>query len=144
MTSKSLQITDLESAGWKAREVAGFMGLAGPLWTRRDPQLAGSWQYGLLTDDRHTNPIELVHGGVLTTLMDHAVSLVAWSESGRQPCVTVELSTHFVESAKPGDFLVASASLTHKTRSILFLRGLISVQSRPVLQAQAIMKLVKS
>ena len=137
----------LATAGWKSRDMLGFMGLAGPLWTRRiedSGEHPASWQFGLLVQARHLNPVGIVHGGALTTLIDHAVSLQAWSHSGRQPCVTVELTTHFVGAAREGEFLVADAQVTHATRSMLFLRGAISVEDRPVLLAQAIMKVTRS
>lgn len=137
----------LVAQGWKARDTPGFMGVAGPLWTRRTNDStddSGRWQYGLLIQAHHLNAVGIVHGGALTTLIDHAVSLRAWSYCDRQPCVTVDLSTHFVGAARQGEFLVASAEVTHATRSLVFLRGMIHVDDRPVLQTQAIMKRMRS
>lgn len=131
----------LESLGWKQRDTPGFIGLAGPLWTRRDDQ---GRRYGILIEEKHLNPVGVTHGGVLTTLIDHAVSIEAWEVNERRACVTVDLSTHFTGSAQLGEFVQASVELTHVTGSLLFLRARLDVAGRPIAQAQAIMKRLRT
>ena len=130
----------LQAARWKARSLPGFMGTAGPLWTRRED---AGWGYGLLAEARHLNPLGVVHGGTLLTLLDHAISTVAWEASGRLPCVTLQLDTHFLASVSEGEFAEARAEVSHRTSKLMFMRGHLTVEGRPVLTAQAIMR-VKS
>ena len=76
--------------GWNPRSLDGFFGLVGPLWTRKEE---GTWAYGFMAEPRHTNPAGVVHGGMLVTLIDHALSAIAWEANERRPCVTVQLDT---------------------------------------------------
>ena len=71
--------TDPRSAGWRERAASGFIGLTGPLWTRRE---ANGWGYAFVAEARHTNPAGIVHGGMLMTLVDHAIATVAWDSAG--------------------------------------------------------------
>ena len=141
MQEKTNDQSGLESGGWKQRNIPGFIGLAGPLWMRRDDQ---GRRCGILIEEKHLNPVGVTHGGVLTTLIDHAVSIEAWEANERRACVTVDLSTHFTGAAQLGEFVQASVELTHVTGSLLFLRARLDVADRPIAQAQAIMKRLRA
>ena len=43
--------------------IPGHMEMLGPLLAQRAGDL---WRYALQTDERHANPVGLVHGGVLS------------------------------------------------------------------------------
>lgn len=129
----------LEAEGWKPRELGGFMGAAGPLWTRREAQ---GWRYGLLVEARHLNPAGAMHGGALVTLFDHVVSTVAWEACGRQACVTLQLDSQFLAAVKVGQFVEAGASVEHRTRGLMFMRGQLSAGGQTVLSGQAILKVM--
>ncbi|MDP3204874.1 MAG: PaaI family thioesterase [Hydrogenophaga sp.] len=130
----------LQEQGWKSRQLAGFMGHSGPLWTRRE---VDGWVYGLLAEDRHLNPAGMVHGGALTTLIDHVLSTVAWEACERSPCVTVQLDTHFLAEVRAGDFAQAKANVTARTGSLVFVDGTVHVDGRSVLAARAVMKVLR-
>lgn len=127
------------SQGWKPHQLPGFMGLAGPLWSRRED---ADWAYGLQVQPQHLNPARLLHGGALLTLLDHALSTIAWQAADRLPCVTVQLDSHFLGAVAQGDFVVVRGQLTRRTRSLLFLQARAQVGETLVAQAQAIMKAV--
>ncbi len=138
--SNSQQAGVLQEQGWKPRELGGFMGHSGPLWTRRE---GDGWAYGLLAEARHLNPAGVVHGGALATLIDHALSTVAWEACDRAPCVTVQLDTHFLAEVRAGQFAQARATVTARTGGMVFMEGLVQVDGRPVLAARAILKLAR-
>lgn len=125
--------------GWKKRSLGGFMDCAGPLWTNKEED---SWAYGILAGERHLNPARLVHGGLLETLMDHALSSIAWEASGRQKCVSLQMDTHFLASAGAGMFIEARGRVVHNTPGTFFMQGMLTVDSRPVMSAQALMKVL--
>ncbi|MFZ4287782.1 PaaI family thioesterase [Variovorax sp. HJSM1_2] len=135
--------TRLLSQGWKQVKSAGvFMDLVGPLWARREREgVAAAWRYGLLLTPRHLNPAGVVHGGLLETLMDHALSAIAWEAAGRVPCVSVQLDSHFLSAARAGEFIEASGLVVHRSQSMVFLRGGLCVAERQVMAAQALMKI---
>ncbi|WP_332741864.1 PaaI family thioesterase [Hydrogenophaga sp.] len=133
-------IDRLQAQGWKSRQLNGFMGHSGPLWTRRE---GDGWVYGLLAEDKHLNPAGVVHGGALATLIDHVVSTVAWEACARTPCVTVQLDTHFLAEVRAGDFALARAGITARTGSLVFVDGLVQVEGRTVLTARGVMKMLR-
>jgi uncharacterized protein (TIGR00369 family) len=122
--------------GWTPRTLPGFAGLVGPLWTRRE---ADGWAYAILVEDRHANPAGLAHGGLVSTLADHALSVVAWEANARRPCITVALDVRFLAPARPGDFLVARGRVVRQTGSLAFLDGRITVREVDIATATAIM-----
>ncbi len=140
MTERETLAAQLAAQGWKQRQLAGFIETAGPLWTRREE---GGWAYGLLLGPGHANPAGVAHGGSLVTLADHAISTVAWDAAGRVACVTVQLDTHFMTAARPGEFVEARAQVRHRSGSMVFMQGTLSVGDRTVLVAQAVMKVMQ-
>ena len=131
--------TDPRSAGWRERAAGGFIGLTGPLWTRRE---GDGWGYAFVAEARHTNPAGIVHGGMLMTLVDHAIATVAWDSAGRKPCVTITLDTQFIAAVRPGDFVEARAAVTGRTSSMVFARGVVAVGVATVLTASAVLKVL--
>ena len=122
--------------GWTPRTLPGFAGLVGPLWTRRE---GDGWAYAILVEDRHANPAGLAHGGLVSTLADHALSVIAWEANARRPCITVALDVRFLAPARPGDLLVARGRVVRQTGSLAFLEGRVTVGDIEVATATAIM-----
>ncbi|ADZ71565.1 PaaI family thioesterase [Polymorphum gilvum] len=138
MTQDVLEERQGEASPWKEMRAGRFLDRIGPLLAARDD---GAWRYGLRVDDSHTNPVGLVHGGVIFSLIDHAIALVAWEAADRHAAVTLQLDTRFLETARAGDLLEAGARLRHRTHSLLFLDADVTVGGRPIAAASAIMKL---
>jgi acyl-CoA thioesterase len=73
---------------------------------------------------RHLNSWSVVHGGVLMTLLD-----VAMAVAGRSPDpavgggATVEMKVSFLQPAKAGSHLLASAQAFHRSGSMAFCDG---------------------
>ncbi|MGR3462189.1 MAG: PaaI family thioesterase [Roseovarius sp.] len=124
---------------WKAVKTGEFMDLMGPLL--RSTRTEDKNTYGLQTTDIHKNHIGLVHGGVLTSLMDQVLAIVAWNAADRQPTVTVQMDTRFLGAAKAGDFLETRAAVRHASRSLIFVDAEISSSTGPIASASAIMKI---
>jgi uncharacterized protein (TIGR00369 family) len=110
----------------------------GPLWSRRDE---GEWKYGFLTDAKHASPAGVIHGGLLATLMDHALSAIAWEAAGRVPCVTVQLDTHFLSAVQQGSFIVARGRITRQSSTLIFMQGVLSVENEDVVTGNALLKI---
>lgn len=129
----------LGAEGWRSKALPGFAGLIGPLWVRKE---AAGWAYGLLTTQDHLNPAGVVHGGLLTALMDHALSAIAWEALGRRACVTVQLDTLFLSAARAGQFLEARGRVLRETSSLVFMQGELSAGGNAVVAASAVLKLI--
>lgn len=128
---------DPAADGWKPRSLEGFAGLVGPLWTRKEGE---SWAYGLLAEAKHANPAGLVHGGMLMTLIDHALSAIAWEAAERKPCVTVQVDVKFIAPVRPGQFVEARGRVLKRTSGLVFMQGVLAAQGAEV--ASAVLKIV--
>lgn len=127
---------------WRQMKIGGFIDHIGPLLARRnDKESGGGWRYGLRSEPHHANPLGILHGGVITSLIDHAIALVAWEAADRQPTVTVQVDTRFLGAAKVGDLVEVQAALHHKTRSLIFLDAEVTVDGKSIASASSIMKL---
>lgn len=130
---------DPASNGWEPHSDAGFIGLVGPLWQRRD---GDRWTLGLVTQPKHHNRRGVVQGGVLMTFADRALGMAAWQETGHQPQATIQLDVQFVETVKIGEFVEAQCEVVRRTRSVIFMRGTLVVGSHLVATANGIWKIL--
>jgi acyl-coenzyme A thioesterase PaaI-like protein len=109
-------------------------------WSRR---IDGAWCYGLATTSLHANPQGAVHGGVMMTLADHALSMLAWDAAERAPCTTIQLNTHFLDAVEPGAFIWVAGEVARRTRALVFMRGIIRVGERDVAAADGIWRILR-
>jgi len=96
----------LKSSGWAIVDTTGFLSLVGPLWHRL---VNGEHEYALIAQDKHHNRRGLVQGGLLMTFADRSCGMTARFVSGRPTLATVQMDTHFVDSAKIGETYVQAA-----------------------------------
>jgi uncharacterized protein (TIGR00369 family) len=125
--------------GWREMKIGGLIGAIGPLLAQRSGE---SWRYGLRTAEMHANPLGVIHGGTLTTLLDQTATLIALWLTGQKAVMTVQMDTRFLTPARVGDLIEGDARLRYRTRSMLFLDAQLSVQGRAIADASVIMKLV--
>ena len=80
-------------------------------------------EVGLIIETKHLNRSGVLHGGVLTTIMDAALGYTGiHSPPGEEPrrAFTLSLSSHFIAVAKPGSRLTVSARRSGGGRSVFF------------------------
>ncbi|MDK3016827.1 PaaI family thioesterase [Pseudodonghicola flavimaris] len=128
-----------EEITWKPLQAGAFMDGLGPVKAARDVE--GDFVYALDTTGAHANVLGQVHGGVIASLLDQTVAMVAWHTADRAPTVTVQMDTRFVAPAQPGVRLTARARLRHRTGGMMFLDAEISDGARLVALATAVMKI---
>lgn len=85
----------------------------------------GYAKMSLVLEEEHTNPNGVVHGGVLTTLMDEACGWAVLSVRGiaamvEAPHATVDMNVSFLSGARPGDEIVIEARILRVGRSVAF------------------------
>ena len=79
----------------------------------------------LTLEEKHMNPNGVVHGGVLTTLLDeatgHAIVTIRGLEvMSEAPHVTLDMSVSFLSGARLGDELVCEARTLRIGRAVAF------------------------
>ena len=80
----------------------------------------------LTLDDRHTNRHGVLHGGLVSVMLDNAMGAtgsLAVDDSGIYPMLTISMSTNFLASANVGDTLTATGWITGGGRKIKFIDG---------------------
>lgn len=114
---------DPAADGWTSEPESGFIGLVGPFWSRPD---AGGRRFGFVAEARHANLVGIVQGGMMMTFADRGLGLLALDATGGRPSVTVSFETQFVGAGRIGSFIELCGEVVRATRSLVFLRGLVT------------------
>ena len=84
----------------------------------------GYARLSLAIGPQHTNPHGVMHGGVVTTLMDSslgaALSSLRGDDARKRPHATIEMNTSFLSSARPGDEIVVEGRVVKLRRTVAF------------------------
>jgi acyl-coenzyme A thioesterase PaaI-like protein len=139
MTDKATE--KLKSSGWTIVDTTGFISLIGPLWQRLAD---GEHEYALIAQDKHHNRRGLVQGGLLMTFADRTCGMTARFVSGRPTLATVQLDTHFVDSAKIGEILLSKPRVVRTTRSLIFVTTEVTADERCIVMANGVFKILKN
>jgi uncharacterized protein (TIGR00369 family) len=89
--------------------------------------------------DIHQGYEGIVHGGILSTLLDEAMAKLTVSLG--IPAVTAEMKVTFKAPAAPGEELYVSGRLTHETRRLI--QAEAKIERGPVVIAEATGKLLR-
>ncbi|MGI9250968.1 MAG: PaaI family thioesterase [Pseudohongiellaceae bacterium] len=93
-------------------------------------------------EDRHANTLDSIHGGILMTFADYTLCLAA--NNGRnESVVTVTQNCEFTAPAKSGDIIRGEAEVVRRGRSLVFVRSILYSGDTPVMNASAVVKLIK-
>jgi len=130
------------AAEWTRREMKGIPATLGALWTQRDAE--GNWQYAVQLNEDHANAQGFIHGGVLVTFLDHALSLIVWEAAERAMCSTVHLDTHYLKALRPPAFITLQADIMQKGKSLIFAKGRIYHEEKLVVEATGIWRVMRS
>lgn len=99
--------------------ISGFMGLKGQFLED------GGYRFVIPVTPFMHNPLGVVHGGMLATLLDSTMgSLVNRTLPDHQYSVTTELKIHFLRASKSGT-LRSEARILHRGQTLIVLQGSI-------------------
>ena len=91
---------------------------------RMEEMRDGYVRLSLVLQPHHTNPSGVMHGGVVTTMMDSALGAALGSlrgeEAKRNPHATIEMNASFLAAARPGDEIVVEARVLRLGKTIAF------------------------
>ena len=92
---------------------------------RVDSFADGASVMSMTLEEKHMNPGGVVHGGVITTLMDeaagHAIVTIRGLEAmAETPHATIDMSVSFLSGARVGDELVCQARTLRIGRAVAF------------------------
>jgi len=118
---------------------AGFNAYVGPVWRSPD----GS-EYLFDVREVHLNGGGSLHGGMGMALADIIMGRTVRDALDGAKALTISLSCDIVSGSKLGDRIVGRATITRRTRSIVFIAGELSVAGKPIMTATGIWKILGS
>lgn len=87
-------------------------------------------------DTRHTNPVGRVHGGLVASLADAAMTNAVRSLGYK--CVTVEYSVSLMAAPTLDQELVGQGRVVKSGRNLFFVESLVLSADKPVAQAKGV------
>jgi uncharacterized protein (TIGR00369 family) len=126
--------------GFKPARIGGaFMAANGPLYARlRDDRL----QLGFRVEPRHTNPLNICHGGMLASFADMLLPCVAiyQPQTERRFLPTISLQVDYLASAALGAWVQGEGEVLRSTRNMVFVQGLVTADGVPAMRVSGIFK----
>lgn len=125
--------------GWVLRPGKAFNTHVGPYYQRAD---GDAMRCGFLTDARHGNKRGVTHGGMIATSFDVALGNASWDAAGQKPCATIQLNITYIGGLELNVFTEIAVELVRATRSLVFLRGVMTAAGRTIATADGVWKIL--
>ncbi|MBI5107113.1 MAG: PaaI family thioesterase [Rhodocyclales bacterium] len=120
----------------------GFLSSVGPWYYRRDEKK--QMALAIRIEDRHCNIRHIAHGGFLVAMLDTALGIViSNSREPPQPLVTVSLTTNFVSSAEPGDWVEARVTIDRMGKRLAYASCQLVCGERVIMTGTGVFALMK-
>lgn len=138
--SKPQAVTEGPFAGWLTWGNGSdpFETLAGPFYMRARSE--GGYECAFMPEVHHANGMGNIHGGALMTFADFALFAHAHDHMNDQPCVTMQFESQFVGGAVASKMIESHGEIVRATRTMIFMRGLLTQADKPILAYSAILK----
>ncbi len=120
------------------RQAGAFADLTGPIYYKKLDD--GGFAYGFRIDDKHLNPNDVVHGGMLFTFADQFIGRAVVAETKRY-CATIKLNVEFLAPGKNGDWIEGRSETMRITRDLAYMRGRVMSGHHTLMTAQGIWRL---
>jgi len=124
---------------------SGFIGINGPLYLRHVVREAGDLVHiGFRVEERHTNPMNNCHGGMLATFCDMLLPLSIHrlsKEVGHRFLPTINLQIDYLAPCPLGSWVQGEVQVLRATRSLVFAQALVSADGTPAVRASGIFKI---
>ena len=129
-------------AGFKPLPRMGeFIGVNGPLYLKHEGDLV---QLGFRVEARHTNPMQICHGGMMASFCDMLLPISVHRKSrevGMRFLPTISLQIDYLAPAPLGAWVQGEAQVLRTTRSLVFAQGLVEADGTPVARVSGIFKI---
>ena len=123
---------------WTGREP--FEELVGPFYTRRE--MDGSYTTGFRPSERNLNSTGILHGGAIATFADYSLFMIAQEAIQGRPSVTVTLNNDLMRPARVDTLLTSRGDVLRTTKSLVFVRGIITSEDLPVVSFSGVIKFI--
>ncbi|MEZ5937092.1 MAG: PaaI family thioesterase [Hyphomonadaceae bacterium] len=120
---------------------APFVNHVGPILQAIDDP-PGEVRLGIWVAPVHTNTLGLMHGGMISTVIDSAMARALISKLHRRS-VTLKMSVEFLEAVKLGDWVVATGRLDSHDGKVGFTSCEVRVGDALKVRASGVFRLLK-
>lgn len=140
-----VRLTDGKFAGWLTWGQGGdpYESLIGPFCFKVDDDGAAVCAFEPRPD--HLNSGGAVHGGLLMSFADFSLFSFAHNAlAGGVKAVTLTFNSEFIAAATLDGVIEARGEILRETKSVLFVRGLVTQRTRAVLAFSGTLKKIAS
>jgi uncharacterized protein (TIGR00369 family) len=116
-----------------------FLDLVGPVYMSDQKDRI---EMGMLAGNQHKNPGGVVHGGLLMTMMDNLMGATVFTVIAPRFAATVSLNCDFLSPTQPGEWITGTGEVVRHTRSMVFVRGILKSDDRPIMSASGVFKII--
>jgi len=120
---------------------AGFNLFAGPFFRLGDD--GDVKRFAFIAQEKHMNAAGSVHGGLLMTFADIAMSRTSRLVSGAKSCSTVSVSCDFMTAGRLGELIEIRVRVTRQTRTLVFLSAEIAANGAILMVANGLWRIVR-
>ncbi|GAB1386980.1 hypothetical protein MASR1M59_21280 [Melaminivora sp.] len=113
----------------------------GPLYVRRD---GAQLYFGLRVEQRHCNPMGVLHGGMMASFCDMLLPLTVLGQEGpvkNRFLPTISLQIDYLAPSPLGCWLEGRGELLRATRSMVFAQGLVRADGTPCARVSGVFKI---
>lgn len=119
----------------------GFNQFIGPFYRLPDREDGAVRRFCFVAGEKHMNAAGSVHGGMLMSFLDVAMSRSTRLGTGAQRLSTVALTTDFIGPGRLGEVIEARVQITRRTRTIVFLSAELVAGERILVTATGLWKI---
>ncbi|WP_096668258.1 PaaI family thioesterase [Polaromonas sp. AET17H-212] len=116
-----------------------FIEVNGPFHARLEGQRL---LLGFRVEERHSNPLQMCHGGMLASFADMLLPCAAMyqTDTDRRFLPTISLQIDYLAPARLGAWVQGQADILRSTRNMIFIQGLVTADGEPALRISGIFK----
>ena len=116
-----------------------FIEVNGPFYARLEGQ---QLLLGFRVEERHSNPMQMCHGGMLASFADMLLPCAAMyqTDTDRRLLPTISLQIDYLAPARLGAWVQGQAEILRSTRNMIFIQGLVTADGELALRISGIFK----
>ncbi len=119
---------------------SGFMKHNGGLLFRSISE--NEYEFKTIIKENHLNAAGITHGGFIAAFVDAGAGTAAHRSTDQNSCVTVSLELKFISAIKLNQELVGKTKIQKKTKSMVFLTCVLTVNNKIVATASGVWKIL--
>ena len=121
---------------------SGFMKHNGGLLIRKISD--NKFQFKTQITANHLNRASITHGGYIASIIDAGCGSAAHRSVENIPCVTIALDIKFIAPTKVGDEILGTATISKKTKSMVFLICTLECDGKVTATASGVWKILRN